>query len=95
MKDKLYGCILRNTSNKMVNMPSEIWKDILKWKLNDELVFIVEEVHHEHKNKIISRGLRIERKKDQTEENNYHLVRGRHIYDGDAYMANDEVPNEE
>ena len=78
----------------MVNMPSEIWKDILKWKLNDELVFIVEEVHlmrfqNEHKNKIISRGLRIERKKDQTEENNYHLVRGRHIY------ADDEVSNEE
>jgi hypothetical protein len=44
-KEKSYKVLLRNTSNKMVNIPSEIWKP-LGWNLNDKLVIWIDECYN-------------------------------------------------
>ena len=74
MKNKLFKCNLRSTSLRIVNLPSEIWKDLLNWNLNDELVFCVEEVHEQDKDGIISSGIRIVRKKDYSDEDRTDFI---------------------
>jgi bifunctional DNA-binding transcriptional regulator/antitoxin component of YhaV-PrlF toxin-antitoxin module len=56
---------LRNTGYKMVNIPSEIWKEA-GWSINDEVHIEVREM--ESSDGLIWKGVVIEREKDWTEE---------------------------
>jgi len=53
--------ILRSTENKVVNIPSEIWKEA-GWNINDEVELIVCECYNEKNKKWFS--ISIDRTKD-------------------------------
>lgn len=53
--------ILRNTENKVVNIPSKIWKEA-GWNINDEVELIVCECYNEKNKKWFS--ISIDRTKD-------------------------------
>ena len=57
--------VLRNTESKMVNIPSEIWKEA-GWSINDEVHIEVREM--ESSDGLTWKGVVIEREKDWTEE---------------------------
>ena len=56
---------LRNTEYKMVNIPSEIWREA-GWSINDEVHIEVREM--ESSDGLTWKGVVIEREKDWTEE---------------------------
>ena len=65
MKNKLFKCNLRSTSSRIVNLPSEIWKEA-GWSINDEVHIEVREM--ESSDGLTWKGVVIEREKDWTEK---------------------------